>query len=388
VYLLTKAELLRLVDEVSELAESKENKELQAWWDARQPGRFLYQIDPTIGMWSDILDFSLLEHYSDPIAYAGNVLRIALYRFKEFGDVPLAKSITLGFDAPFESTLFGMEWILSEHIEPWLGREPAIANKEDLDKIGMPDFYKSGLMPLAHRYYEELRGVLPEDFEVVFPNWRRSQFGVAWHIRGHNDLLMDMIDDQEFFHKLMSYLTDVAMDYCQKRADFLGKEVEPTWLGNDEVNCPTVSPGMYENLILPYEIKLAEFLGGLTNWHSCGDTTPLVHLIDRIPGLQTGYCGPWNDMRKTVEVLGKNNRPVYIGLNIVDDVLEADGKAQDKKIQQIKETCADVVYWVRMGPMGTLNGPEGDLPKIKEWVARAQRANPDYPVRRQHQLGG
>ena len=30
----------------------------------------------------------------------------------------------------------------------------------------------------------------------------------------------------------------------------------------------------------------------------------------------------------------------------------ADGKAQDKKIQQIKETCADVVYWVRMGPMG------------------------------------
>ena len=140
---MTKAELLRLVDEVSELAESKENKELQAWWDARQPGRFLYLIDPTIGMWSDILDFSLLDHYSDPITYAGNVLRIALYRFKEFGDIPLAKSVDINFSAPFESTLFGMEWILSEHIEPWLGREPAIANKEDLDKIGMPDFTRA-----------------------------------------------------------------------------------------------------------------------------------------------------------------------------------------------------------------------------------------------------
>ena len=109
---------------------------------------------------------------------------------------------------------------------------------------------------------------------------------------------------------------------------------------------------MYEDLILPYEIKLAEFLGGLTNRHSCGDTTPLVHLIDRIPGLQTGYCGPWNDMRKTVEVLGKNNRPVYIGLNIVDDVLEADGAAQDRKIREIQETCADFVYWCAWVPWG------------------------------------
>ena len=49
---------------------------------------------------------------------------------------------------------------------------------------------------------------------------------------------MDMIDDQEFFHKLMSYLTDVAMDYCQKRADFLGKEVELTWLATMRSTVP------------------------------------------------------------------------------------------------------------------------------------------------------
>ena len=102
---MTKAELLRLAEEVAELADSKENKELQAWWDAREPGRFLYQIDPTIGMWSDILDFSLLEHYSDPITYAGNLFRIALYRFKEFGDVP-DKTINITFGAPLNLSVW------------------------------------------------------------------------------------------------------------------------------------------------------------------------------------------------------------------------------------------------------------------------------------------
>ena len=117
---------------------------------------------------------------------------------------------------------------------------------------------------------------------------------------------------------------------------------------------------MYENLILPYEIKLVEFLGGLTNWHSCGDTTPLVHLIDRIPGLQTGYCGPWNDMRKTVEVLGKNNRPVYIGLNIVDDVLRPTARPKTRRSSRSKKpapTLSTGSAWVRWDIGWTGRGP-------------------------------
>ena len=89
-----------------------------------------------------------------------------------------------------------MEWILSEHIEPWLGRKPAIANKEDLDKLGMPDFYKSGLMPLAHRYYQELRR-FSRRLRVVFPAGAQS-VRRRWHIRGHNELLVDILDDRSF----------------------------------------------------------------------------------------------------------------------------------------------------------------------------------------------
>jgi hypothetical protein len=56
-----------------------------------------------------------------------------------------------------------------------------------------------------------------------------------------------------------------------ERAKFLGEPVQKLKLYNDEVDCPTLSPGMYREFILSYEQELARIHGGLVYWHSCGN---------------------------------------------------------------------------------------------------------------------
>ena len=49
---------------------------------------------------------------------------------------------------------------------------------------------------------------------------------MAFHIRGMENLLEDMIDDPEFTHRLMRFITDSRKKWVAERAKFLGKPVE------------------------------------------------------------------------------------------------------------------------------------------------------------------
>ena len=118
----------------------------------------------------------------------------------------------------------------------------------------------------------------------------------------------------------MRFITDARKQWWRDRSKYLGIPLEPANLYNDEVNCPTLSPAMFEEFVLPYEQELSEFHGGIGYWHSCGDTTKLVELIDRIPNLGMFHVGPVDRPAPDRWRPSATGTPLEICLNPVADV--------------------------------------------------------------------
>ena len=186
------------------------------------------------------------------------------------------------------------------------------------------------------------------DIKVMFPVTLRSPFSVAIMLRGFENLLIDMYDDPEFFDDLMAAITQYHKDYAKARADFLGEPMPKFYLFNDEISTPTLSDRLYREKILPYEVELAKFAGGIRYWHSCGVSTAFYESVASIPGLQMMHVGPWSDVAKAAEVFGAKDIPLEICLNSVEDIYEKNGQEMRQKLLSIKEACdGKVRYQVR-----------------------------------------
>jgi hypothetical protein len=382
------------MDRVRRIAQESKNLEKARFWEpapetARdhwrgtpRPRRDLPRapitVEPEITMWAKILGFRITDFYQDPVCYLTNSLRMTAYRYQNWDDeTAIGLQVPIWLGVTLESSLFGARTIFEQDEYPWLDREPVIRTEKDLDRLDYPDFRSSGLMPQAHRYYEVLRDLLDEDFTVTFPEWGRSPFGVAFHIRGYENLAADMATNPEFVHRLLAFLTEARRQWTLERARFLGREVEKGNLYNDEVNTPSMSPDMYERFALPYEQELSAFHGGILYWHSCGDTTAMVDRIARISRLGMFHVGPWTDGAVCMKVF-QGRMPLEFCLHPFQDVQHADEAAMVKRLRTIGSTCGGAPYTVRADGLQMVYGPgasgvEAGLRAIREWISTADR---------------
>lgn len=228
----------KLTEKIEKLIHSPRNQKIaQAWkpqeYTAKDHWRGVpllstrakmipFTVEPELPMWARILGFDVEEFYNNPRSYLENTLKIMIYRFEHFQDFTcIEKTIPIWLGTTLESSLLGSRTIFVKGESPWLDREPIIKKYEDLDKLNLPDFYKSGLMPVAHRMYNEINELVEGKYTVVFPEWGRGPFGVATHIRGLENLLSDMVLKPDFVHKLMCFITDARKVWIKERAKFL-----------------------------------------------------------------------------------------------------------------------------------------------------------------------
>lgn len=383
-------EIQYLTDKVREIAETPKNTEKRCYWLATQdsaqdhwrgtpkPRRDLPRapitVEPEITMWARILGFSVLQYYKDPVCYLKNYLKTMIYRYQNWDDdTPVDRRIPIWLGVTLESSLFGAKTVFAEDEYPWLDRSPVVQSSDDLSRLEFPDFHSSGLMPQAHWYYEVLRELLDDDFEVSFHEWGRSPFGVAFHIRGYEQLAIDMAQDPEFVHRLMAFITEARQRWTRERARFLGKDVEKGNLYNDEVNTPSLSPVMYEEYALPYEQELSGFHGGILYWHSCGDTSKLVERIAKIENLGMFHVGPWTDGAVCMRTF-QGRVPLEFCLHPLRDVQLADERAMEGRVRTIARTCGGNPYTVRADGIQVVRGLSMDVEAISTWVRVADRA--------------
>ena len=379
-------EIARLLDHYLALADTSRNESLlrRTWLRPNlayladigvpQPGVVPILAVPQLSMWARKMGHSVAELFTDPRTYLEVFLSREIGRFTQIqDDRPLNRRVVVALGVGFESSLFGAQQLYSPTESPWVDRTPVIQTPQDLDRRELPDFRKSGLMPLAHRFYEELSVLVQGyDMEIVFPDWIRSAFGVAVHLRGLAPLLIDMLERPELVRRLLGFLTDSAIQYRRARAAFLGMSPDRPLFHNDEVNVPSISPGLYRRLVLPVEKQYAAAFGGLTYWHSCGDATPMISAIREIPDIAIFHVGPWTDVGQAAAIFGDVTLDICLDSL---DVYQASEEAMRTKVNSILRRCREhgaQSFSIRPGILQAFGAIEEDLASIARWVREAR----------------
>ena len=372
-----KDEIKELFQQKSELFDSTENKRRLAMWgpnvyhDVYSPGLLMpypackrkEKRVPVTADWdrmqkSILLKFDISEYYRDPLSYLKWTLKIDIHRFENFpDDTPLLKSIPIFLGIAFEPSLFGMPVIYSSEHEPlFTSEDRVIKSKSDLAKLKMPDFKKSGLMPLAHRFYDEINELSPNDYSVIFPIWGRSPIGVAFALRSMTDLLIDMIEDPPFVHQLMRFIVDVRKDYTSYRREFTGRNDGESDLWNDEASTPILSPKLYKEFCFPYENELSNLYRGIRFWHSCGSKTDFISSLKNFSPPISFMDLYWrcDDFLKAIKEL--NGEIPYHVRPSADDITQRNESIIANNINGIMKLCGDDNYIFRV------DGYEPDFP--------------------------
>jgi len=382
------AKIKGLCDRVRDLVDSQENRRKLKLWrsTAGLPDIFTryipeenISVTPFIAdldreMWAPVLGLSIEKIYDDPYLYLEFELSKKIFAFEHFNDDhPITKNITIWLGVGFLETLLGLKQEPAKNgHEPWVGKSPILKRKEDLRSLELPDFHRSGLAPVAHKMYSEIKKVLDDDFNVVFPEWNFGPFGIALNLRGPESFSIDTIDNPDFVHKLMELILGAKIHWSQERARFLGEEIHSLYLCNDDVSTPMISPKGYEEFVLPYEKKMSEFHGGIDYWHSCGRIDPIVRYIKEIPNLKMIHLSHITDFRKSAEIIG-NDQIIEIVLNPINDVEKATPEQMEKKLKEIKKICKGLSFTVRADAFQVLTNVENDLKQIKFWIEKAAK---------------
>jgi len=188
---------------------------------------------------------------------------------------------------------------------------------------------------------------------------------------------MDFYDNPSFVHKLMEYITRSRMQWEDECNAFLGEKCGSCILANDEVNCPTVSPQLYAEFILPYEKQLIEYYGELGYFHSCGDLTPLLHYIKPLaPKLL--QVSPWTDLEAACAAFAGTDTVLDIWAHVSDDVMYATGEHARQAMSRIYGICRTggiAGFQINSGNIQqTPRGTEEDDIKIMQWADACRSA--------------
>ncbi|MHB8279134.1 MAG: uroporphyrinogen decarboxylase family protein [Candidatus Humimicrobiaceae bacterium] len=300
-----------------------------------------------------LFGINLIEYFKDPLKRLEFQLRTKIFHHEEVpeDDYIIPRGISSDYGMYLEANILGSPLIYDPLGDPWVSEtEFLIDDKSKLDKINYPDFYKSGVMPDVHKMYNQYNEILGGRLPVDISAWYRGPWSVAQHIRGFGNLMLDLNDDPDFVHRLLRTIILSRMKYTLDRCRFFGIKVEKnaeslyvngvvmfiSSLSNDEINSLTVSPKVYTEFIFPYEKQLADFYGGIGYYHSCGDLTHLLPYIKELPGLEVFHVGPWTNLKKARDIMGKDVI-LQCCLFAERDIFFADESQMKKKMHTVLE---------------------------------------------------
>ncbi len=198
--------------------------------------------------------------------------------------------------------VFGVVWDRSMDKDIGMPATYLIREYADLDALEFPD-------PCDPRFFEDIERRIeqfPDRFRLFDLGF--SLFERAWTLRSMEDLLIDMIEEPEFVHALLTRITDYNIAQVEKALEY---DIDAVYYGDDW--------GQQHGLIMGYE-KWKEFLQpqlkrmyGVTRAagkyqfiHSCGDVdelfpdlieiglncfNPFQPEVMDVPALHGQYCG-------------------------------------------------------------------------------------------------
>lgn len=204
----------------------------------------------------------------------------------------------------FDMTLFGIRLRHSVEGVPEFMPHP-IASNADLSLIKPFDFYTTGEMPEIIRLYEKLKEIshtlYSDKVKVNFPCFDRGPLDIYIQMRGYNNFVEDTAENPQFVHDFLSYIIHERIRWNSQRARFLGElfPKESTFLADDWINIPYITPKMFEEYIVPEYKLIQDMEGKVTGFHTCGRMIPIVgSLLELFPSIKILEVSGWNDFQQ------------------------------------------------------------------------------------------
>ena len=366
-------EMKELVHRVKDIAEQSSRKET--------PGTPVY-VGLARPWFADRFGVDLVQYFTDAELCLRTQLMAKIFKHDHVPDDNVIKPVVgLDFATTLEASLFGVEPIYRPGQEPCFGA-PVIKEKSDLDRLELPDFYRSGIMPQVHRMYARMQELVDGELEISFPGWARGPWSVACMLRGFTEIYIDLMEDPDFVHRLMQFLVKAKLHYERERAKFLGVDMkeQPTWkyiymdyrevgpsdLYNDEVDGALFSVDTYREFIFPYEEQLAKSYGGCRYYHSCGKMDTLLPQVGQLPGLKIVHVSAWTDVVKARAAVPEGTT-LQVVMHVQDDVMDATEPHMRERLMKVVDACRGVPFIICADTIN--NGP---IEKVQEWLAIAR----------------
>jgi uroporphyrinogen-III decarboxylase len=359
-----------LIEKVERQIADPKSQETRAFWKRfyalEEVDRVPIRITLTMRFFATNLGIDLVDHYEKPEKYVEDSLRILQFQHEEILDDRFKRGIVLNFGEGFESSLFGSKPTFKSDIDPLVG-VPIIKTEEDFENLDYPDFYKSGLMPKIIETYEAAEKMVKGRIPVFFENWDRGPWGVAFHLRGFQNLVEDVYERPDFVRRLLAFITESRIRWEKEKERFIGKKTEYPSLYDDEVHSEILSQETYKKFVYPHEKKLAEFYpNGIFYFHSCGNITPFLDTITSIRGLRLLHISPATDFKIAAEKLGRK----IVLQKRMDPLFDLDNDAST-----IESRIREILRIGRKSIMELDPGPIQDTPldKVKAWISLARK---------------
>jgi uroporphyrinogen decarboxylase len=223
---------------------------------------------------------------------AARVLADAAYRFGydciiiDFDTCALAESMGAVLEFPED--------------EPARVSQPALASLADIRKLKLPDPDRDARLPLWLETTRKLRRIVGND-KAIMARADQGPFGLLFQLRGHAELMMDMMDEPE-------ELIDEALAICAEAGSRFARAqmaagADLTSIGDSASGESLISPEHYMRFAQPAQKRYKELLGpGLLSLHICGKTNAIIE------GMTTTGCevlelDHWNDLERSLKIV-------------------------------------------------------------------------------------
>ncbi len=188
-----------------------------------------------------------------------------------------------------------------------------LADKKTLAGLKMPDPLGGGRMhdrvQAAALFKERVGG------DLLIEGWIEGPCAEAADLRGINSLMLDFFDDPIFIRDLFEFVVEMELAFAKAQIE-AGADI----LGLGDAAASLVGPQIYEELVLPYEIRMIEgihAMGGRVRLHICGNTSKSLEAIGTLKAdlVDLDYMVSVADARKAMgpdQILTGNIDPVAV----------------------------------------------------------------------------
>lgn len=345
-----------LAGKVAELAARPKEAEKQKLWykhNSLEATRPVIFCDPENG-WREIITEDCYQSSGELARQWERTLRRQIFWGESMGDDKVIEAI---FEVPhvYSESDWGMHEIREggENGGAYHWQAP-LKDYEDMGKLHYPtiqvDYEKTEeLAELAREIFGDLLTV------TVKTGWwwtlGLTQTFVT--LRGLEQIMLDMYDYPDELHQLMAFLRDGHMqklDFLEKnkllslnndgtyvgsggfgwtgelpQQDFDGKvRTMDMWGFGESQETSQISPEMFEEFILPYQLPILERFG-LNCYGCCEPMNKRWYAVKRIPRLRRVSVSPWADIKDMAEKLedkyicSLKPNPAYLAIPQMDE---------------------------------------------------------------------